>query len=61
MKILEDHGTMYYQLAAKVADAVEWLTSAQQQGEKQFIETHDDSELVLLKRQYVNSADTDEN
>lgn len=58
---MEDYKTMYYQLAAKAADAVELLISAQQQGERQFIETHDDSELILLNRQYVNSADADDN
>ena len=39
---------MYYELAAKVADAVEFLVSAQQQGERQFVENNDHSELILL-------------
>jgi hypothetical protein len=45
---LDDYKIMYYELAAKVADAVELLVSAQQQGERQFVENHDHSELILL-------------
>lgn len=39
---------MYYELAAKVADAVELLVSAQQQGERQLVENNDHPELILL-------------
>ena len=61
VNLLQDYKTMYYQLAAKVADAVELLVSAQQQGERQFVENNDHSELMLLskKRKDVN-GDEDE-
>jgi hypothetical protein len=45
-----DYKAMYFQLAAKVADAVDLLVSAQQQGEAQFAEQDGDAGLVLLKR-----------
>jgi hypothetical protein len=45
-----DYKEMYYQLAAKVADAVELLLSAQQQGEAQFVKNNEPSELILLKQ-----------
>ena len=47
---MPDYKTMYYQLAAKVADAVELLISAQQQGELQFVERIDDSEMDLPEK-----------
>ncbi len=46
-----DYEKMYYQLAAKVADAVELLVSAQQQGEKQFVENTDHAEVSLLRKE----------
>ena len=46
--LLPDYKTMYYQLAAKVADAVELLISAQQEGESQFAGQNEHSKLVLL-------------
>jgi len=41
---MPDYKAMYFQLAAKVADAVELLTTAQQQGEDAYVEnlTEDD-------------------
>jgi len=56
---LSDYKTMYYQLAAKVADAVELLITAQQQGEIQFTEQNEDSELILLNknRKEVNKGE----
>jgi hypothetical protein len=50
---LRDYETMYYQLAAKVADAVEMLIEAQRQGELQCVES-DRSELMLLKQKDMN-------
>ncbi len=47
---LPDYKIMYYELAAKVADAVELLVSAQQQVERQFIENADQDALVLLSK-----------
>ena len=35
---MPDYKAMYFQIAAKVADAVELLTTAQQQCEEMFIE-----------------------
>ncbi|WP_164919117.1 MULTISPECIES: hypothetical protein [Acutalibacteraceae] len=35
---MADYKTMYFQLAAKVADAVEFLIQAQQEGEAQYRE-----------------------
>ncbi|MFZ5974249.1 MAG: hypothetical protein ACOYU3_02420 [Bacillota bacterium] len=45
---MDDYKIMYYELAAKVADAVELLVSAQQQGERQLVENNDHPELILL-------------
>lgn len=50
---MRDYETMYYQLAAKVADAVEMLIEAQRQGELQCVES-DRSELMLLKQKDMN-------
>lgn len=58
---MPDYKAMYYQLAAKVADAVELLVSAQQQGERQFIEKNDHFEVILLsKKQKDVRSDEDE-
>ncbi|OPY60235.1 MAG: hypothetical protein A4E56_02811 [Pelotomaculum sp. PtaU1.Bin065] len=58
---MPDYKAMYYQLAAKVADAVELLVSAQQQGERQFIEKNGHSEVILLsKKQKDVRSDEDE-
>ena len=38
---MPDYKAMYFQLAAKVADAVELLITAQQQGENAYIEGED--------------------
>jgi hypothetical protein len=56
---MPDYKTMYYQLAAKVADAVELLISAQQQGELQFVERIDDSEMDLPEKR--KDIDEEEN
>ena len=39
---MPDYKTMYFELTAKVADAVELLTTAQQQCEEMFIEGEDE-------------------
>ena len=46
---MTDYKAMYFQLTAKVADAVELLTTAQQQCEEMFIEGEDEEgeEVVL--------------
>lgn len=41
---MPDYEKMYFQLAAKVADAVEILVKAQQQGENDYIE---DEALII--------------
>ena len=38
---VSDYKKMYYQLAAKVADAIDLLIEAQQQGEDTYIESED--------------------
>jgi hypothetical protein len=38
---MPNYKTMYFQLAAKAADAVELLTAAQQQGEDAYVEGED--------------------
>jgi len=40
--VMTDYKAMYYQLTAKVADAVELLTTAQQQCEEMYIENEDE-------------------
>lgn len=52
--VLPDYKTMYYELAAKISDAVELLLMAQQQGEIQFTEQNEDSELILLNNKQKN-------
>lgn len=42
---MPDYEKMYFQLAARVADVVEVLIAAQQQGEDMYIESSD--ELVI--------------
>ena len=42
---MPDYKTMYFQLAAKVADAVELLIEAQQKGEEQYLSSTNVSEL----------------
>ena len=44
--LLADYKEMYFELSAKVADAIEILIKAQQKGEDDYIES--DSKLVLL-------------
>lgn len=39
---MPDYKSMYFQLAAKVADVVEILIEAQQQGEDSYIENDDE-------------------
>jgi len=46
--LLLDYEKMYYQLAAKVSDAVELLVCAQQQGERQFVENEDQPEISFF-------------
>lgn len=43
---MPNYKNMYFQLSAKVADAVEILVETQQKGENDYIES--DSKLVLL-------------
>lgn len=50
-KVLADYKTMYYQLAAKIADAIELLTAAQQEGEDLFIEFNAQSEICFLHKE----------
>ena len=40
--IMPDYEAMYFELAAKVADAIELLTKAQQEGEEAYIRAVDD-------------------
>ena len=50
---MADYKEMYFELSAKVADAIEILISAQQKGEDDYIES--ESKLVLLSN--VNQED----
>lgn len=58
--MLTDYKTMYYTLAAQVAEAVELLISAQQQGEIQFIHQNEHSELTLLHKKLKNTNDVED-
>ena len=51
---MPDYKSMYFQLAAKVADALDILLKAQQEGETQFIEEEPVSELKVLTIQDGN-------
>lgn len=52
-----DYEEMYYQLAAKVADAVELLVSAQQQAERYFLENAERHELIFLGKEQKEEAE----
>ena len=52
---MPDYKTMYFQLAAKVADAVELLIEAQQQGEEQYLSATNVSELPAFLQQDPNN------
>ena len=56
---MADYKTMYYELAAKIADAIELLTAAQQEGEDQFIEYKAQGKLSLLHKEIDGDADKD--
>ena len=56
---MADYKTMYYELAAKIADAIELLTAAQQDGEDQFIEYEAQGKLSLLHKEIDGDADKD--
>lgn len=56
---MADYKTMYYKLAAKIADAIELLTAAQQEGEDQFIEYKAQGKLSLLHKEIDGDADKD--
>lgn len=47
---MSDYRNMYFQLAAKVAEAVELLTSALQKGETEYMKALDQTELLTLLR-----------
>ena len=49
---MSDYKKMYYQLAAKVADVIEILINAQQQGEDCYIES-EDTILTLVSEKEV--------
>lgn len=51
-----DYKAMYYSLAAQVANAIELLISAQQNGEESILE---ETSPVLMLYQTENSKDTD--
>ena len=57
--MLADYKTMYYNLAAKVADAIELLTAAQQEGEDQFMEYRAQGKLSLIHKETDDDADKD--
>ena len=42
---MPDYKKMYFELAAKVADAIDILIKAQQQGENEYIEDEDETEI----------------
>ena len=44
---MPDYREMYFALAARVADAVELLTEAQQEGEERFVEAPSPNLLML--------------
>jgi len=56
---LADYKTMYLQLAAKMADAIELLTAAQQECEVQFIEYKAQGKLSLIRKETDDDADKD--
>ena len=56
---MADYKTMYYELAAKIADAIELLTAAQQEGEDQFIEYKAQGKLSLLHKEIDGDANKD--
>jgi hypothetical protein len=45
---MPNYKSMYFQLAARVADAVELLTLAQHKGEDAYIESNDEPVLTLF-------------
>ncbi|MHB1314260.1 MAG: hypothetical protein ACYCX2_02095 [Christensenellales bacterium] len=47
---MPDYETMYFQLASKVADAIELLVYAQQLSEKQLVEKDESFKLILLSK-----------
>ncbi|MDR0905600.1 MAG: hypothetical protein LBN00_05435 [Oscillospiraceae bacterium] len=44
---MPDYKKMYFELAAKVADAVDLLVAAQQRGEETYIESEDAPILII--------------
>jgi hypothetical protein len=53
-----DYKVMYFQLAAKVANAVDILVEAQQQGESDYTEA--EPPVISLKKSGAQKKDSDE-
>ena len=57
---MTDYKSMYFQLAAKVADAVELLTAAQLQGEDAYIEGADATIIPGSQSEFDKDKDESE-
>jgi hypothetical protein len=55
---MPDYKEMYFQLAAKVANAVDILVEAQQQGEYDY--TEEETPVILLKNSESEKKDSDQ-
>ena len=55
---MPDYKGMYFQLAAKVANAVDILVEAQQQGEYDY--TEEESPVILLKNSRPGEKESDQ-
>lgn len=55
---MPDYKFMYYRLAGKVADAIELLTQAQQEGEELSMDGYDPP-LVMLKEELADEPQED--